>query len=41
MWHIPLPVSIETFDLEVYELHSEGVLFQLHFKNYIPVLIVL
>ena len=31
---------METFDLEVYALHSEGVFFKLDFKNYTPVLIV-
>ena len=31
----PCCVAMETFDLEVYSLHSESVFFQLHFKNYI------
>ena len=31
-------LDMETFDLELYALNSEGVFFPLYFKNYIPVL---
>ena len=31
------PVAMETFDIEVYALHSEGIIFfQLHFKKLHP-----
>ena len=33
-------VVMETFDLKVYALHSEGVFYPLHFKNCTPVLTV-
>ena len=35
--HTPAMVAKEIFDLEVYELHSEGEFFQVNFKNYTPI----
>ena len=29
----PCPVAMVTFDLKVYALHSDGILFQLHFET--------